>query len=85
MKESSRRRFLKNLTGSAAALAVGSSVSGADRPDRYFEILKSHRGNGPSDNIKIVLIGAGGMGTQDTITALTAHIKLVDAICTMGG
>ncbi len=81
MKESSRRRFLKNLTGSAAAVAVGSSVFGADRPDRYFEILKSRRGISASDNINIALIGAGGMGTQDTITALTVPgIKLV-AVC----
>ena len=70
MKESSRRRFLKNLTGSAAAVAAGSSVFGADRPDRYFEILKSRKGISASDNINIALIGAGGMGTQDTITAL---------------
>ena len=81
MKDSSRRRFLKNLTGSAAAVAAGSSVFGADRPDRYFEILKSRKGISASDNINIALIGAGGMGTQDTITALTVPgIKLV-AVC----
>ena len=81
MKESSRRRFLKSLTGSAAAVAIGSTAFGAEKPERYFEILKSRRGSSASDNINIALIGAGGMGTQDTITALTVPgIKLV-AVC----
>lgn len=77
---SSRRNFIKNLAASTAAVAVGSNLFATESRDNYFEFLK-RQGNSANDNINIALIGAGGMGTQDTLTALQIPgIKLV-AIC----
>jgi predicted dehydrogenase len=78
--DSSRRNFIKKMTGTSAAFAIGSSVLANENRNIFIERLK--RGPvGANDNINIALIGAGGMGTQDTITALTVPgIKLV-AVC----
>jgi predicted dehydrogenase len=77
---SSRRSFLRNITGSAAAMAVGSQAFANDPANRYIELLERKRITA-NDNINIALIGAGGMGVQDTITALMVPgIKLV-AVC----
>jgi predicted dehydrogenase len=80
MNGSSRRNFLKNLTGSAAAVAVGSAAFGGTGSSAYFESLRRKRIS-INDNLNIGLIGAGGMGTQDATTALKIPgIKLV-AVC----
>jgi predicted dehydrogenase len=80
INDSSRRNFLKKFAGSAAALAAGSSVFASENMPDYFELLK-RKHTGANDNINFALIGAGGMGTQDTITALTVPgVKLV-AVC----
>ncbi len=76
---SSRRHFIKNLAASTAAVAVGSNVFATVSKENYFEFLK-RQGSSVNDNINIALIGAGGMGTQDTLTALQVPgIKLVAA------
>lgn len=76
----SRRNFIRGLATSAAAFTVGSHVWAAASPDRYVEKL-GRPAFGANDNINIALIGAGGMGTQDTLTALMVPgVKLV-AIC----
>ncbi|MDQ3682183.1 MAG: Gfo/Idh/MocA family oxidoreductase, partial [Bacteroidota bacterium] len=76
---SSRRHFIKNLAASTAAVAVGSNVFATPSKDNYFEFLKRH-GSSANDNINIALIGSGGMGVQDTLTALQVPgIKLVAA------
>src|SRR5659263_197887 len=78
--DSTRRKFLKSLATSAAAVTVGSNVFATESKAGYFELLKRKWGSA-NDNINIALIGAGGMGTQDTLTALKVPgIKLV-AIC----
>ncbi len=78
--ESSRRKFLISLATTAAAVTVGSDLFAAEKKTGYFEQLKRY-GAGANDKINIALIGAGGMGTQDTLTALKIPgIKLV-AIC----
>jgi predicted dehydrogenase len=80
LNESSRRKFLKNFATTAAAVSVGTNVFAAEPGNRYVEKLK-RVGAGSNDKINIALIGAGGMGTQDTLTALKVPgIKLV-AIC----
>jgi len=80
MNGSSRRNFLKNLTGSAAAMAVGSAAFAGTGSSAYFESLRRKRIS-INDNLNIGLIGAGGMGTQDATTALKIPgIKLV-AVC----
>ncbi len=81
MSGSSRRSFIRNVTGSAAAMVAGSGAfAGEIRDRRYLEALTRKRIS-INDNLNIALIGAGGMGTQDTITALQVPgIKLV-AVC----
>jgi predicted dehydrogenase len=80
LNESSRRKFLKNFATTAAAVSVGTNVFATEPGNRFVEKLK-RVGAGANDKINIALIGAGGMGTQDTLTALKVPgIKLV-AIC----
>ena len=78
--ESSRRKFLKNFATTAAAVGVGSNVFAAEKKEQYFEHLK-RLGTSANDKINIALIGAGGMGTQDTLTALTVPGTKLVAIC----
>lgn len=79
-QHASRRSFLKKLAGSSAAVAIGSGAFAAENTPGYFEWLRRNRVS-PNDNINLALIGGGGMGTQDTITALTVPgVKLV-AVC----
>ncbi|MEO7766950.1 MAG: Gfo/Idh/MocA family oxidoreductase, partial [Ferruginibacter sp.] len=76
---SSRRRFLRSFAATAAAVAVGTSVFATDKRANVERLKR--KSVGANDNMNIALIGAGGMGTQDTITALKVPgIKLV-AIC----
>jgi len=78
--ESSRRKFLKTFAVSTAAVAAGSNVFAGQKKAAPFQLLKRSV-FGANDNINIGLIGAGGMGTQDTITALQVPgIKLI-AVC----
>lgn len=80
ISESSRRNFIKKLATASAAVAVGNSVFSAENKNTYFEKLKRTPFSA-NDKINIALIGAGGMGTQDVITALKIpNIKLV-AVC----
>jgi predicted dehydrogenase len=76
----SRRNFLKNLAASSAALAAGSSLFANEQRNIFFDTLY-RRPFGANDQVNLALIGAGGMGTQDTITALgVPGVKLV-AVC----
>jgi len=80
ISDHSRRGFLKKLATASAAVAVGANVFAAEANKGYYEKLQRspHSAN---DNINLALIGAGGMGTQDTNTALKVpNIKLV-AVC----
>jgi predicted dehydrogenase len=77
---SSRRNFIKKLATTSAAAAVGANVFATEEKARYYEILKRKPWS-INDNVNIALIGCGGMGTQDTLTALKVPgVKLV-AIC----
>ena len=80
MTESSRRNFIKKLTGSTAAMAIGTTVLAGDKKEEYIEFL-SRTKYSVNDNINIGLIGAGIMGTQDTITALTVPGAKLVAVC----
>lgn len=76
--ESDRRSFIKKLTTTAATVAVGSNVFSAEKQVQKFEYLKRQFGKSANDNLNIALIGAGGMGSSDTKTALMVPgIKLV--------
>lgn len=68
------------MAGASAAVAVGNAAFATPANNNYFE--KLHRTPfSANDKINFALIGAGGMGTQDVITALkTPNVKLV-AVC----
>jgi predicted dehydrogenase len=80
ISDSSRRNFIKKMAGASAAVAVGNAAFATPANNNYFE--KLHRTPfSANDKINFALIGAGGMGTQDVITALkTPNVKLV-AVC----
>ena len=81
--ESSRRGFIKSLGATTAAITVGSNVFASTEAESKIVEFKIHKRQsaGPNDNVNIALIGAGGMGTQDTIVALQVPgVKLV-AVC----
>jgi predicted dehydrogenase len=80
MNDSSRRNFIKKLTGSTAAMAIGTTVFAGDKKEQYIEFL-SRTGYSANDNINIALIGAGIMGTQDTLTALSVPGSKLVAVC----
>ena len=77
---SSRRNFIKKMATASAAVTVGANVFAADNNKAvHFEKLKRTPASA-NDKINIALIGAGGMGTQDVITALQVpNIKIVAA------
>ena len=80
-QSSSRRKFLQQFSLSAAALAVPAMETSAENQPPSFAILKRDRGFSKLDNINLGLIGAGGMGVEDTKTALLVPgVKLV-AVC----
>jgi predicted dehydrogenase len=77
---SSRRKFIKTLASSTAAVAIGTNVFASEDKVAQFKIFK-RQSLSANDNINIALIGAGIMGEQDTLTALSVPgIKLV-AVC----
>jgi len=77
-KNNNRRGFIKKLGLSTAALSVGTSLVSKGKSINY---LKRTKGGSLQDEIRIALIGAGGMGTEDTNTALKHEgVKLV-AVC----
>lgn len=78
--DSSRRNFIKKLTGSTAAIAIGTTALAGDDKERYIEFLQRTRYSA-NDNINLALIGAGIMGTQDTITALSVPGAKLVAVC----
>ena len=76
-----RRKFIKTFATSAAAMAVGANVLAASRPEKTIFSLSRNQLTSSNDNINIALIGAGGMGVQDTLTALNVPKTKLVAIC----
>jgi predicted dehydrogenase len=75
----SRRNFIKLLAASTAAVAAGSHAEAKSKNVIHLP-LQQKPSISPNDNINIALIGAGGMGVQDAITALSVPgVKLVAA------
>lgn len=76
---SSRRKFIKKVGLATAAVATGSHDLASTTKNVHVEKLKRLPAS-VNDKINIALIGAGGMGVQDTITALQVpNTKLVAA------
>lgn len=81
MSSSSRRKFIKSLAGSTAAMAVGAPVlTRENNRDTLLEFLY-RKPFSAIDNVNIALIGAGGMGVIDTTTALKVPGTRIVAAC----
>lgn len=81
-RRNSRRRFIKaaTATGAASLIAARVHVLGATAEERHLLSAQEEKKISPNDRIRIGLIGAGGMGTGDTQTALrVAGVELVAA------
>jgi predicted dehydrogenase len=82
--KSTRREFIKKAALSSAAVISAPSILAASKKTDYH-IMKNkpfdiYGPKSPNDNIQIALIGAGGMGIHDTLTALEiGGVKLVAA------
>ena len=76
--EFSRRRFMRKISlGAAAATTIPHILLGRN----YEDLILRRMSFSANDQIQIALIGAGGMGTEDTKTALKIPgVKLV-AVC----
>jgi predicted dehydrogenase len=77
---SNRRNFIRSLATGTAAVVTGSSLLAAESKRGYTEWLQRRR-IAANDQLNIALIGAGGMGTQDTITALSVPGTKLVAVC----
>lgn len=82
INENSRRSFITNVTkGIVGASIIPSIITARDRKKNQDELIRSNQVYSANYQIQIALIGAGGMGTADTNTAVTIPgIKLV-AVC----
>jgi predicted dehydrogenase len=77
-KSESRRGFIRKAGLAAVAAMAGSSVAAKDRS--FYYLSRANRSAAPVQ-INIALIGAGWMGSEDTVTALShENVKLV-AVC----
>ena len=78
--ERSRRNFIKKLAATSAIVAVGGKVFAAEEKANFHASLKRTPAS-VNDKINFALIGAGGMGTQDTLTALKVPGTKLVAVC----
>src|SRR4051812_28114241 len=80
--DESRRSFITKISkGVAGAALIPSIITARNRNKSFEELVRSGQRFSANDQIQIALIGAGGMGTADTNTAITVPgIKLV-AVC----
>ncbi len=79
--ENSRRSFITNLTkGVIGASMIPAVVTAKDRQRNLRDLIRSGQKYSANDQLQIALIGAGGMGSADTNTAITVPgIKLIAA------
>lgn len=77
--QNSRRKFLKNLSGSVAAVSVGTHVN-AESQTIKKQLISSAR-VAANDKIRIGLIGSGIIGHYDTDTALKVDGVELVAVC----
>lgn len=79
--EKNRRRFLKNMGLAGASLAVLPSTFAARSEPKKENLSRFYPGPNKENTIRIGLIGAGGMGTADTKTALEVKNTELLAVC----
>jgi len=75
----SRRKFLRQTALAAGTLAMGASAAASPKPITLERGRKERFG--PNDQVNLGLIGAGGMGVEDTKTALRIPGVKVTAVC----
>ena len=75
-----RRDFIKKIGLAGAAVAAGTGSVFAEST-KSISILKRANPLTPSQELNIALIGAGGMGTGDTNTALSHEGIKLKAVC----
>lgn len=80
--KNSRRSFLSNVTkGMVGASLFPSVITARERERNFKELVRQPPKFTANDQLQIALIGAGGMGTADTNTAITVPgVKLL-AVC----
>lgn len=77
----SRRSFVKKMAAGAALLGTsGPAILYAGNEAESFALSRPQRFSA-NDNIQIALIGAGGMGVEDTKTALLVPGAKLVAVC----
>jgi predicted dehydrogenase len=77
----SRRGFITKLAkGVVGASLLPNIITAADRQRNIQSLYRANEKYSANDQIQIALIGAGGMGTADTNTAITVPgVKLIAA------
>ncbi len=78
---SSRRNFLKQITGTSLALGVGSLSSFASGEVVEERIIRYQKSVAVNDQINIAVIGMGIMGNNNTKTALKVPGVQLVAVC----
>ncbi|GAB4488140.1 MAG: hypothetical protein OHK0019_04080 [Saprospiraceae bacterium] len=78
---SSRRDFVKKLTAGAALLGASGPAILYGKSEAEQVFLARQNRFSANDNIQIALIGAGGMGVEDTKTALQVPGTKLVAVC----
>src|SRR6266404_1255356 len=78
---SNRRKFLKQLGGTAALLSVGSLKSLAAKEQEENRILNSGKNYSPNDKVRLAGIGMGIQGYNDMNDALKVPGTEVVACC----
>jgi predicted homoserine dehydrogenase-like protein len=80
LSSSSRRKFLKQLTGTTLALGAGPLSSFAAQEKMETQILQYKKKISSNDNINIGVIGMGIMGNHNAVSSLQVPgIKMVAA------
>lgn len=81
MPNKNRRKFLQQLGLAGAGLLTANQIFAAQQQSLKEEWLKRSGEPTGGDTIRLALIGAGGMGTQDTLTALQHKDVELTAVC----
>ena len=77
MTDGKRRNFIKKAALAGAAIGLGSNLEASAKP---FQILKRQNSEA-GDTINVGLIGAGGMGNEDTDSCLRHEGVKLTAVC----
>ncbi|WP_373074336.1 Gfo/Idh/MocA family protein [Zeaxanthinibacter enoshimensis] len=80
-RKHSRKEFLTRLGTGALAVAGAPALLSSATPGREIITLPERRIYSANDKLNLALIGAGGMGLEDTKTALKHQGVVLRAVC----